>query len=265
MMQSILARSLAVALVLTALSALGVLAALSALGPNWAVYAPATCTATHCFCELPRIGALVLQPANSWSSFGYVLIGFLMIVVAGGHDGSSAMPPLAARTLGLTAIAVGLGSALMHATLTLWGQFLDVLGMYLVGSFLFVRALARWRSIPDGRAIALYVALCVLLTAVLITLPEVRRWLFAVLLILAILVEVVFARPLRPGARFAYYLGGILATATAFAIWILDQQGVVCAPHSLLQGHAVWHALGAVSLWLSFSYYRSERLPGSSG
>lgn len=253
------ARSLGGALSLTALCALGVFAALSALGPNWAAYAPATCTETHCFCELPRTGALVLQPANSWSSFGYVLIGFLMIMIAGRSKGQSAMPPLATRVLGLTAIIVGIGSALMHATLTLWGQFLDVLGMYLVGSFLLIRALARWRRIPDGRAIAFYVALCTMLTMVLVVVPEVRRWLFAVLLILAILVELAFARPLRPGARLANYLGGIIATAVAFGFWILDQNGVVCAPESLLQGHAVWHALGAASLWLSFRYYQSEQ------
>ena len=253
------ARSMGGALSLTALSALGVFAALSALGPNWAAYAPATCTATHCFCELPRTGALVLQPANSWSSFGYVLIGFVMIIIAGTPKGQSAMPPLTTRVLGLTAIIVGIGSALMHATLTLWGQFLDVLGMYLVGSFLLIRALARWRRIPDGRAIALYVALSTMLTIVLVVLPEVRRWLFAVLLILAILVELAFARPLRRGARLADYLGGILAMTVAFGFWILDQNGVVCAPESLLQGHAVWHALGAASLWLSFSYYHSEQ------
>lgn len=259
MTQTIPVRSLSAALALTVLSALAVLAVLSSLGPNWAVYAPATCTATHCFCELPRVGALVLQPADSWSSYGYVLVGFLMITLADGRGWASAMPPLAARTLGTTAIVVGLGSVLMHATLTLWGQFLDVLGMYLIGSFLLVRALARWRRIPDGRAIIFYVALCACLVAALIILPEVRRWLFALLLNLAILVELIFARPLRPGVRVGFYLGGILATALAFAIWILDQQGVVCAPRSLLQGHAVWHLLGALSLWLSFSYYRSER------
>ena len=265
MTQAISVRSILTALVLTALSAFGILALLSALGPDWAAYAPATCTATHCFCELPRIGALVLQPADSWSSYGYVFVGLLMIVLAGGRDWVSALPPLAARTFGLTAIIVGLGSVLMHATLTLWGQFFDVLGMYLVGSFLLVRALARWRRIPDNRAILIYVLLCAALVVVLIAMPEVRRWLFAVLLITAILVELIFARPLRPGARIGFYLGGILAKAVAFTIWILDQQGVVCAPHSLWQGHAVWHLLGATSLWLSFSYYRSERPAGSAG
>jgi hypothetical protein len=262
MTQAISTRSVVIALALTGLSALGIVALLSVLGPNWAAYAPASCTATRCFCEMPRIGALVLQPADSWSSYGYAFVGFLMIVLSGRRDWASAMPPLAARTFGLTAITVGLGSVLMHATLTLWGQFFDVLGMYLVGSFLLVRALARWRRIPDDRAILIYALLCTALVALLIAMPEVRRWLFAVLLIAAILVELIFARPLRPGARIGFYLGGILAKAVAFTIWILDQKGIVCAPHSLWQGHAVWHLLGATSLWLSFSYYRSERPAG---
>lgn len=259
MMRAIPLRSIAIALALTALSAIGVLAALSALGPDWSAYAPASCTATHCFCEAPRAGALVVQPAATWSSFGYVLVGFAMIVLAGGRDWASAMPPVAARTLGVTAIVVGVGSALMHATLTLWGQFLDVVGMYLIGSFQLVWALARWRRIGDRRAIVVYGALCAVLIAALVVLPEVRRWLFAVLLIGAIGVEMVFARPQRPGARVAYFLWGLVVMGIAFGIWILDQNGIVCAPHSLWQGHALWHLLGATSLGLLFAYYRSER------
>ncbi len=256
-------RSMALTLALTALCALAFLAVLVAIGPSWATYLPATCTETRCFCELPRSGAMVVQPANTWSSFAYVLVGFLMIVVADLRGRASAMPALASRTLGVTAIVAGLGSGLLHATLTLWGQFFDVVGMYLIGSFLLIRALTRWRRIPDGAAIILYVALCAIMIAILIGLPEVRRWLFAVLLLLAILVETVFARPLRPGARFGYYLTGLLAMAAAFGLWILDQNGVLCAPRSLLQGHAIWHALGATSLWLTFSYYRSERPSGN--
>jgi hypothetical protein len=45
----------------------------------------------------------------------------------------------------------------------------------------------------------------------------------------------------------------------AFTIWNLDQHGTLCTPDSLFQGHAVWHLLGATSLWLTFLYYRSER------
>ncbi len=261
-MQQIGARRIITALILAGLSALGIVALLTALGPDWARYAPATCTSTRCFCETPRIGALIVQPANSWSSYGYVFAGFLMIVLAGGRDWASAMPRGAAVTFGIAAIAVGLGSVLLHATLTLWGQFYDVFGMYLVASFMLVSALARWLRIPDRVAIALYVLLCGILVGVLAAEPEVRRWLFAVELILAIIVEMAFARPRRPGAVLRYYLLGILAKAVAFTIWNLDQHGIVCAPASLIQGHAIWHLLGATAIWLTFSYYRSERRTG---
>ena len=259
MKRAVESRAVMSALLFTILSLLVVIGMLLALGPDWSKFAPATCTATHCFCELPRVGHLMLQPANSVSSFGYVLIGFLMVSLARVRDTVSALSPLAMQTLGVTSIIVGLGSALLHATLTLWGQFFDVLGMYLIGSFFLVRALTRWRNIPDGRATAFYIGLSGMLVLLLIMLPEIRRWLFAVLLIVAIIVELVFARPLRPGARLTYYLGGLFVTALAFGIWMLDQQHIICVPESLLQGHAIWHILGAASLWLTFCYYRSER------
>lgn len=258
-MQPIKPRQITVALVLTALSAAAITLILAMLGPYWSAYAPATCTATRCFCEAPRFGSLVLQPANSWSSLGYVLAGFMMIVLGRSRGWQSAMTPVAAIVLGITAIIVGLGSVLLHATLTLWGQFFDVLGMYLVGSFLLVSALARWMRLPERRAIMLYLLLCAVLVAGLIAVPETRRWLFAVVLVFAIVVELAAARPRRPGIQVRWYLLGIATNAVAFLLWNLDQHGYACRPDSLIQGHAAWHLLGAVSLWLTFLYYRSER------
>jgi dihydroceramidase len=89
--------------------------------------------------------------------------------------------------------------------------------------------------------------------------PDVRRWLFAVVLVIAIILELVFARPLRTGVRPSLYYYGMATNAVAFAIWNLDQNGQFCAPGSLLQGHAIWHLLGALALWFAFLYYRSER------
>jgi len=258
-MPNITARQWSLAIGWSLLAALLTTGGLLLLGPDYARFAPATCTATRCFCENPRFGTLILQPSDTWSAYGYVVAGFLMIVLARASAWDSAFPRTAAAIFGVTAIMVGIGSVLLHATLTLWGQFFDVLGMYLVGSFLLVRAIARWRSIPDNIAILMYVGLCAALTAVLIFEPEVRRWLFAVVLIAAILIELIFARPLRNGALVRFYLFGILAKAVAFTIWIMDQRGTLCAPDSIVQGHAIWHLLGALSIWLSFSYYRSER------
>ena len=250
---------LVAAAALTALLAAITIALLNLLGPDWSRFALATCTETRCFCEMPRAGGLLLQPANSLSSFGYVFAGLLMILVAQSRDWISAFPPLAATILGGAAIIVGIGSVLLHATLTLWGQFFDVLGMYLISGFFLVSALAKWRNIPDRRAMIYYVLLCAVLVAILYALPEVRRWLFAVVLLIAIIVELVFARPLRPQVRTGYYVAGLIANIVAFTIWNLDQNGQLCAPGSVLQGHAIWHLLGAVALWFAFLYYRSER------
>lgn len=136
--------------------------------------------------------------------------------------------------------------------------------MYLVGSFMLVRGVARWRGIADRTAMLLYLGLCAALVAVLIAVPEVRRYLFAALLVSAIVVELGFARRLRREAKVRFYLLGILAKAVAFAIWNLDQHLILCVPDSLWQGHSAWHLLGALSLWLTYVYYRSERA-GDSG
>jgi hypothetical protein len=259
------ARNLGTAFVLTLAGAAATMLLLFALGPDWSVYAPASCKATRCFCEAPRLGALVLQPANSWSSYGYAFAGMLMIVLARRPDGNSAFGCGAATLFGATAVFVGLGSALLHATLNLWGQFFDVAGMYLTSGFMLIYGLARWRVWNRRNAIPAYLGLLAVLLVVLYTMPEMRRWLFAVILIAAIAVELVLARPRRPGVQIKHYVTGMGLTALAFAIWNLDQHGLACRPESLIQGHAIWHLLGAVATWLTFLYYRSEHAAEQSG
>ena len=248
-------------LILTLAVAAASLGLLANIGPDWTHFAPATCLATHCFCETPRTGALVLQPSNSWSSFGFVIIG---IWIALGNfrraDGpSSAFADLPALWFGLTSIVIGVGSFLLHATLTLWGQFFDVLGMYLTSAFLIAYAVHRWRGLNGSTAIGLYLALCAVLIGFLIAIPETRRWLFAVVLIGGIILELSLARPKRPGIEVRWFIWGIALQATAFAIWILDLTGTWCNSTDLVQGHAVWHLLNAAALYSNYLYYRSER------
>lgn len=229
--------------------------ALTQLGPDWTRFAPATCLATHCFCELPRAGSLVLQPANSWSSFGFVLVGWWIIL---DRRRGATFGGAVAGWYGMTAIFVGVGSVMLHATLTLWGQFLDVAGMYLLGSLVLAWALQRWRGLSNRDAVRIYVVLCSVLIGLLLLVPETRRWLFAVVLVAAIAAEWFGARPRRAGVQPRWFVYGLLANIAAFAFWIPDQARTLCAPESLWQGHAVWHVLGAVAVACSYEYYRGE-------
>ncbi len=247
---------------LTILWIAATLAVLQLLGPDWTRYLPASCTATHCFCELPRRGDLLLQPANTWSSFGYVAVGSWIMLSATRGVGGTAFAGRGVVWYGFSAVVIGVGSALLHATLTLWGQFADVVGMYLLSGFAFTYAVARWRGLTGTQALGFYIALCAGLIALLYVVPDARRYLFLVLLVSSIVVEMACARPRRPGVVVWYFLAGIAAKALAFAIWILDNTRRVCAPDSLVQGHAVWHLLGAAAIGFSYAYYRSERRAG---
>ena len=245
--------------IFTTLTALASYALLATLGPDWTRFLPATCRATHCFCEIPRAGELILQPANSWSSFGFVAVGFWIILIAARRSPRTPFAAFPAIWFALTAILIGVGSFLLHATLTLWGQFWDVVGMYLFSAFTLTYAFRRWRALGDTTAVLLYLALCTVLIGFLIAIPETRRWLFAVVLVADIAVEMTFARPKRPGVEVRWYLYCIALQTAAFAIWIADLTRTWCDGSSLIQGHAVWHLLNAAAVWCGYRYYRSER------
>ena len=83
---------------------------------------------------------------------------------------------------------------------------------------------------------------------------------FGAFLLLAIVLErgVAHARGLLLDHR---WLGWSIASlGLAFAVWnTAVTGGRLCFPHSIYQGHAVWHLLCAVSAYCLFRLYVSER------
>jgi hypothetical protein len=56
-----------------------------------------------------------------------------------------------------------------------------------------------------------------------------------------------------------YFWGGFAAYLLASFIWRASQQGgALCEPDTLLQGHALWHLLGAVAMFCFYHYFRTE-------
>jgi len=56
-----------------------------------------------------------------------------------------------------------------------------------------------------------------------------------------------------------YFWAGFASYFLATIIWQPSKtDGVLCNPDSLLQGHALWHILGAVSMWCFYKYFRTE-------
>lgn len=203
------------------------------------------------------------QPVNSWSSLAYVAAGATVAWWTRGVD------RVVRGTALLFAVAValnGLGGLAYHGGSTAAGQWLHDLAIAAV--FAVVVSHDAW--VLRGRAttpIAPVLALWGAAGALLVLAPGATNGLSAVLALAAVGLEVVvIRRGLRPvgagsPARLAYAL---LAGAVALGVvlkWASGTEGPLCAPASLLQGHAVWHGLTAVAMaaWARAALSRSHQ------
>jgi hypothetical protein len=240
--------------------------AISNSGLDWSMFRPATCMPDTCFCEAIR-GGSIRQPANALSGLAFLPVAALVLHYRGtGRARHSINPfrdePAYAWLFALAIALVGIGTAFYHASLTFVGQTADVLGMYLVATFLVVYNAARLWPIPTKIAASAYVCGNVVLLAVLLYAPAARRYLFAALVLGVIALEVIIRVRRRVASDRRYFVTAVAAMATGFAIWVLDITRTVCAPSSLVQGHAMWHVLSASAVLLIFLYYRSEMVEG---
>jgi dihydroceramidase len=255
-----------------------------------------------CFCEAIGTG-FIRQPIAAWSNLAFVLVG-LLILEDVWRPSSPRSHLLAQRRVyglvyALAVILIGLGSWFYHTSLTFVGQWFDVMGMYLLGTFMVLYNITRVLSSPQvthphasrkgigmpfpqvrGHAFTVsYVLFNIALGLSLFVVPELRRYLFGVLLVIAIALEVLvryrsrgFSRfteqepiRLRPRIQTGFFIAALLIYLLAQIIWTLDLNHSVCDPVGALQGHAVWHVLTALSAGLLYLYYRSERIDLSGG
>ncbi len=220
------------------------------------------------FCEAARSG-WVKQPANSFSNLGFIVAGLLIGWHAGRPDRlGDVLPrhPGLAASYACVVVLLGPASAAMHATQSEAGGQLDLLSMYLVASFAAAYALMRW--VHQGRLLfaqlfSLFVAFCELVGLYDGRVPVVEQAgnvAFAALLLTAVILEVRLWRRREDGVRtdLRWGAGALGAILLAFAIWNVTKSAW-CDPHSLVQGHAIWHLLDALSAYLLFRLWASER------
>jgi hypothetical protein len=216
------------------------------------------------FCEAPHDG-WIRQPANTLSNAGFVVAGLLIARRVGRRPAADAvMSPTVGTFLACVVVLLGPASAAMHATQTEWGGHLDMLSMYLIAGFAAAWAWVRWTRRGTAAFVAAYVA-CVAACELAGLWPDpvpvvhyAGNLAFGVLLLVAVVLE---TRLWRRGGTRLVFRHGVVALASmlvAFTIWLLSNAGW-CDPGSLVQGHAAWHLLCAVSAYWLFRMYESER------
>lgn len=224
-----------------------------------------------CFCEHLRDEG-VAQPVNTWSNLGFVAAG-IGIAVAVDRRRSRPRVRGGARTNPMTqgffypaffAVVVALlgpGSMALHATMTRWGGQLDVMSMYLFIAFVTSYGLMRAYGLGRWAFLGLYAVQLSLLAWTKFQVAINSDIFFGAMIGVAILADRLLAvrRPDLTTDR-RWLLAAVGLFGAAFAIWLPSRSGgPLCDPHSLVQGHAIWHVLCAGATLAVFGYLCSER------
>lgn len=233
---------------------------------SWDALRQATCMPNNCFNEAISSGN-IRQPINAWSSLAFVFAGFIIFfesvrIPNNSNRDSNVMVkyPIFGIFYGMILIYIGLTSAFYHATLTFLGQTLDVLGMYLLATYLVLYGLARILKLGVSSIILSYVLSNAILIYFLITAPQYRRYIFALLIIITLVLELYGHRQAKLSRQTNYLILAVILFGISFIIWNLDMSKNIFSENSLFQGHAIWHIGGAISATLLYYYYRSECL-----
>ena len=223
---------------------------------------PATCVTEGCFCEAP-LGGLLAQPVDAITSLAFIVLGAWTLGARRGQPGPGTLEHRLVPIAGVILIIIGFGSFVYHATLSYVGQFLDVFGMYLLGTFLILGALYRSGKVSFRLAAATFLEVNLVLAVVQYAVPDARRVLFAFLLIPGLVLESLPSTtgPATSGWRLRYLAPAFGLLVVAFAFWLVDQAGVVCDPAALWQGHGLWHLLTAIAAYLLVVHYAHTAHP----
>lgn len=240
----------------------------------WEAWRQATGNATN-FCELNRFDQLIVQPSNTWSNLGFIIVGLIILSIAKNdhvYFERSRVNNLLARypgftfLTGFTTLYMGLGSFFYHGTLTYAFQKMDQTGMY----FVVISAIAyniyklapriRFRGvIYSSHKFIIWCALFVMFSfyTVLWKLPV--NITFPTVVILFFVTNFIVLKNVEHSVPVASFIKAAAITLlVSSSIWVLDITDKLCSPTSVFQGHALWHLLNAVSIFLMYLYFRSE-------
>ena len=215
----------------------------------WASFALSTDGLRARYCELNHLGALLRQPSNTVSNLAYAFAGGLLW-----RTEAAAGRRLVVAACALCLLGLAVGSALFHASISLFAQQLDMAGAYavlLAGSaapLLLSRPASR-----DAWGLGLLFALIALFYGFDLYLQG--SWLLP-LLVLVAGVSATWARRRAPAAYQGPWLWrAVCAVALAGVAWVLDDRKLGCMPNSWLQWHALWHLATAFAAHQLFTFH----------
>ncbi len=212
-----------------------------------AVYAPA------------KLARLFREPQNTVSNLAYAIAGLAILLAA-------TQP--ASRALGFAGVFLGFGSGIYHASLLPEWRMIDILGVYAVlYCLLFVGLSALWPRLRGGTLAWLRV-LGVWTVAIYtgvhrndVRFAGVKLFDSTYVMIASVALGSAMAVVAFLAAKNMHaYWRAVMTLAIAAPLAFVGGQGdrfggFLANPDGFIQGHAVWHTLGAVAILASYEVF----------
>ena len=240
-------------------------------GDVWAGMQVSKSALTVEYCEFNHTDRLFHQPMNTYSNLAYFFLGVLVLQIAlSDYKTAEKQPtnrmqvfPLLSALTGICFIYLSVGSAFFHASLTYIGQRVDMNGTYgltltLVGIALY-HVLHKINFSESAKQIWLVAVVVLIVLFLKISLLIPSGILLPVLILSLLLLTGIHYFQFRKERYGWVAIASFILIVVAIKIRTLDVQKFGCNPHSLVQGHAIWHLLTGLSSFCSYAFFRFTR------
>lgn len=221
------------------------------------------------YCEYNNVEKFFHQAMNTYSNLVYFFFGIIICLIAK-EDFKNKHPqnkmqqfPELSMLTGICFIYLSFGSAFFHASLTWLGQRVDMNGTYSISIML--AAIAIFNVFHQITLSNLSKKLMITFLVILILSFYQVHLLVSSSILLPILILTTWVLTAINYFQFRRKRSILIAVASlvliiiAFKIRALDVDKVGCNPHSIFQGHSLWHLMTGVSSFLGYAFFRYSK------
>ncbi len=218
------------------------------------------------YCEFNNPDRFFHQSMNTYSNLVYFFLGVLICQIAWqdyksrNFQNRLANFPLLSALMGICFIYLSFGSAFFHASLTWAGQRVDMNGTYsimltLVSIGLY-HVLHKINFSEQAKKVWIIVMVIIILAFYQVHLLISSSILVPILILLMLLLIGINYFQFPKQRRLFLGILSLVLIIIAVKIRMMDVQKINCDPHSLYQGHSLWHILAGLSSFCNYAFFR---------
>lgn len=204
------------------------------------------------WCE-ETICHVISEPANTWSNLSYVLAFVVMYIL------SRKLKSKSLRYTPYAMLIMGVGSFYFHMSNFHISQAIDFIGMFFFVHWLFFINLMRANIFNLKNSIKFYIGFMLLNTIVIQVAYSLHfnyQFLIIIAVVLILSTEYLARKKGSQPKSSVCLIAGAICMAIAETFSLLDLSRVMCNPSNhIIQGHAIWHVIGGIGLFIVFLYY----------